>query len=150
LIPNSSFSLNGPLPIVWQEQQARLRPGIFDHHTHEACEQAVEMCLSGNGLRGFEETGNVQRASTRSASVGGDSQVWVAGVEVGDFGVCAPAGVSGTGIAQVVVSEAGWAARQIEMAREVVCQGFLMEVAMLLRQGHGGMIMFQRLRPAGF
>src|SRR5215510_9710225 len=108
------------------------------------------MCLSGNSLRGFEETSNVQSVCTHAASVGGDSKVWVAGVEVGDFGVCAPAGVGGAGIAQVVVSEAGLAARQIELAREFVCQGFLMEVAMLLRQVNGGIIMFARFCPTAF
>ena len=58
------------------------------------------MCLSGNGLRGFEETGNVQSVSTYAASVGGDSKVRVVGVEGGDFGMCAPTGVGGTRIAQ--------------------------------------------------
>src|SRR5215510_4683961 len=108
------------------------------------------MCLSGNSLRGFEETSNVQSVCTHAASVGGDSKVWVAGVEIGDFGVCAPAGVGGAGIAQGVVSEAGLAARQIELAREFVCQRFLMEIAMLLRQGNGGIVVFARFCPAAF
>src|SRR6266702_7618031 len=108
------------------------------------------MCLSGNGLRGFEETGNVQSVSTHAASVGSDSKVRVAGGEVGDFSVCAPASVGGAGIAQVVVSEAGLLVRQIELAREFVGQGFVMEVAVLLRQGNGGIVVFARFCPAAF
>ena len=100
IIPNGSFSLNGPLLIVWQEQPARLRPGIFDDHAHEAGQQTVEVRLGSNSLRGFEETRHVKRVGAHATGVGYGSKVRVAGLEVCDFGVRAPAGVGGARVTQ--------------------------------------------------
>jgi hypothetical protein len=61
--------------------------------------------------------------------------------------MCAPTGVGGTRIAQVVVSEVGLPARQIELAREFVRQRFVIEIAVLLRQVNGGIVVFARFCP---
>jgi hypothetical protein len=133
---------------VWQEQRASLCPGIFDDHAHKPSQQAIQMCLSGNGLRGFEETADVKGVSPHAGRMGCGSKMGVAGLEIRDFGVCAPAGVCGAGVAQVVVGEAGLPARQIELGREFVCQRFVIKVAVPLRQGNGGIIVFARFRSA--
>ena len=83
------------------------------------------MCLGGNSLRGFEETRHVKGGGAHATGVGYGSKVGVAGLEVCDFGVRAPTGVGGTRIAQIVIGEAGLPTRHVELARQFVCQSFI-------------------------
>src|SRR5215813_6921472 len=136
--------------MVWQEQPASLRSGIFNDHAHEASQQAVQMCLGSNGLRSLEETTDVKSVSPYAGRLGCDSKIGVSGLEVHDFGVCAPAGIGRVSVTQVVVGKAGLPTRQIEQAGELVCQRFVIEVAVLLRQGNGGIIVFTSFRRTVF
>src|SRR5215475_9906414 len=107
--------------MVWQEQPASLRSGVFNDHAHEASQQAVQMCLGSNGLRSLDETTDVKSVSPYAGGLGCDSKIGVSGLDVRDFGVCAPAGIGGVSITQVVVGKTGLPACQIELAGEFVC-----------------------------
>src|ERR687888_419714 len=89
--------------------------------------------LRGNGLRSLEQTADVKGVSPHAGRIGCDSKIGIVGLEVRDFGVCAPAGIGGASVAQVVVGKAELPARQIELAGEFVRQRFVIEVAVLLR-----------------
>jgi hypothetical protein len=55
-----------------------------------------------------------------------------------------PAGVSGARVAQIVLGEAGLPSCEVELTRQFICQGFIVQIAVLLGQGNGGIVVFAR------
>ena len=115
---------------------------MFDGDPHQGFDEPVDYDLAGYGLRGLDHRADVQLLEGR-ANRGGRRgrgpfplQVRVAFVELLHLAMGAPAVIAIPRVTEIGVGDSLKAARCIEPRRQLVCEAFVLDEAVLARQSN--------------
>ncbi len=112
---------------------------VLDHDAQEHLEQARELELAGDALRGLDHGQDVELLGPDGEGDGGGDRLargeeGITLVELLDLGVGAPAEIGGAGLSQVGVCGRGQAARAVEPGGELAGDGLVLDEAALPRR----------------
>ena len=150
VVVGRGFRLDAVPVAAGKDEKTSRRSGVLDGHRHQPVDQPIEHDFHGDCLRGFHDGGEIQQLDRRRRRRGSTgARRLLAQERVGLFELPhlrgrAPAKIAVPGVPKIGVRDRLEAALGVETGGQLVCEGLVLDEAVLARQADG--VFVQTLR----